>query len=100
MEGMFTSSADQMGAYMGVTQGGFVFDETWLENDGLVNTISAKAPSSAPSKDYEEGNVTPGVWNIMPTYYGDHMSLQGGMTKTNVQIRELYAQHFNMINLL
>ncbi len=100
MEGMFTSSADQMGAYTGVTQGGFVFDESWLENDGLVNTISAKAPSSAPSKDYEEGNVTPGVWNIMPTYYGDHMSLQGGMTKTNVQIRELYAQHFNMINLL
>ena len=44
MEGMFTSSADQMGAYTGVTQ--------------------------------------------------------GGMTKTNVQIRELYAQHFNMINLL
>ena len=41
MEGMFRSSADEMGAYTGVTQNGYVFDESWLENDGLVNTISA-----------------------------------------------------------
>lgn len=100
MEGMFRSSADEMGAYTGVTVGGYEFGEEWLENDGLVNTISAKAPSSAPSKDYEEGNVTPGIWNIMPVYRGDHMSLQGGMMKTNLQVYELYTEHFNMINSL
>ncbi|MBE6784479.1 MAG: hypothetical protein E7536_10785 [Ruminococcaceae bacterium] len=100
MEGMFQSSADEMGAYTGVTEGGYVFDESWLENDGLVNTISAMAPSSAPSAQYEEGNVKPGVWTVMPTYRGDHMSLQGGMMKTNVHVHELYLTHLNMINSL
>lgn len=100
MESMFRSSADEMGAYTGTTVGGFVFDESWLENDGLVNTISAMAPTSAPSMNYEEGNTFPGIWNVMPTYRGDHMSLQGGMMKTNVQVYELYLNHLNMINSL
>ncbi|MBO5396314.1 MAG: hypothetical protein J6A97_05470 [Clostridia bacterium] len=100
MEGMFQSSANEMGTYTGVTEGGFVFGEEWLENDGLVNTISAMAPTSAPSAQYEEGNVTPGVWNVMPVYRGDHMSLQGGMMKTNVQVYELYLTHLDMINSL
>lgn len=100
MEGMFTDSADAMGAYTGVTAGGFKFGEEWLENDGLVNTISAMAPTSAPSAQYEEGNVTSGVWNVMPVYRGDHMSLQGGMMKTNVQVYELYLTHLDMINSL
>lgn len=100
MELMFQSSANEMGSYTGVTAGGYEFGEEWLENDGLVNTISAKAPTSAPSKDYEEGEVAPGIWNIMPVYQGDHMSLQGGMLMTNVQVRELYLNHLNMINCL
>lgn len=100
MESMFRDSANAMGAYTGVTVGGYAFGEEWLENDGLVNTISAKAPTSAPSKEYEEGNVLSGIWNIMPTYYGDHMSLQGGMMMTNIQVRELYINHLNMINSL
>lgn len=100
MEILFRSSADEIGAYTGVTEGGYEFDETWLENDGLVNTVSAMAPTSAPSQPYSEGNVQPGIWNIMPTYRGDHMSLQGGLLKTNVQVYELYAEHFNMINKL
>mgnify|MGYP003308620231 CR=1 FL=1 len=53
-----------------------------------------------PSKAYEEGNVTAGVWNIMPVYEGDHMSLQGGLMKTNTDIRDLYIRHFDMINSL
>ena len=36
----------------------------------------------------------------MPTYRGDHMSLQGGMMKTNVQVYELYLTHLDMINSL
>ncbi len=100
MEGMFVSSSNEMGKFTGVTNDGYVIDESWQENDGLVNTVSAKAPTSAPSKDYEEGNVTTGVWNIMPTYYGDHMSLQGGFMKTNTEVRDLYTAHFNMINSL
>lgn len=99
MESLFISSSEAMGKFTGVTKGGFVIDETWQENDGLVNTISAMAPSSAPSTQYEEGNTAPGVWNVMPIYYGDHMSLQGGLTKIN-DVKDLYVEHLSMINSL
>ncbi len=100
MESLFRDSANELGCYTGTTKGGFVIDESWLQNDGLVNTVSATAPFNAPSKAYEEGNVTKGVWNVMPTYYGDHMSLQGGLMKTNTDIYSLYMTHLNMINSL
>ena len=48
MEFIFQSSADEIGMLTGTTEGGYVVDESWLENDGLVNTVSASAPSSAP----------------------------------------------------
>ncbi len=99
MESLFVSSSKAMGAFTGETEGGYVIDETWRQNDGLVNTVSAKAPTGAPSKDYEEGNVPKGVWNIMPTYDGDHMSLQGGLTKVN-DVKDLYVELLGMINKL
>lgn len=99
MESLFVSSSKAMGAFTGVTEGGFVIDESWQENDGLVNTISAKAPSSSPVTDYDKDNVQKGIWNIMPTYDGDHMSLQGGMTKPN-DIKSFYLEHLSMINSL
>ncbi len=100
MEIIFQSSADEIGKLTGVTEGGFVFDESWQENDGLVNTVSAMAPSSAPSAQFNADNITKGVWNIMPTYRGDHMSLQGGFFKTNTDVERLYTEHLNMINAL
>ena len=35
----------------------------------------------------------------MPIYYGDHMSLQGGMTVKN-NVRLFYAEHIDLINSL
>ena len=99
MESIYAGTSERMGAYTGVTKGGFVIDETWLENDGLVNTVSALAPSSAPSTQYVAGNVSKGIWNVMPIYQGDHMSLQGGMTKIN-DVKCLYVEHLSMINSL
>ncbi len=98
MESMFRESANELGAFTGTTEGGFEIDESWLENDGLVNTVSARAPFNAPSQSFNESNIEAGTWNIMPTYIGDHMSLQGGMTKANVQIREFYLTHLDRIN--
>lgn len=100
MEKMFQSSANEIGSYTGFTEGGFEIDETWLENDGLVNTVSALAPSDAPSKIFDANDIETGVWNIMPVYRGDHMSLQGGMTKVNSDIYAYYVNHLNMINCL
>lgn len=97
MEAIFKASANAIGKTTGQTAGGFVIDDSWKENDGLVNTISAKAPLGAPQQDLDVNNITKGVWNVYPVYHGDHMSLQGGLTHTN-NVRELYVNHLTMIN--
>lgn len=63
-----------------------------------VNTVSAKAPSDALSKEFDVNNIPAGVWNIMPVYLDDHMSLQGGFFKVNTDVERLYTEHFDMIN--
>ncbi len=99
MEGMFLRSSEAMGKYTGTTPGGFVIDDSWPENDGLVNTVSAKAPLGAPSAGYDPEAAVPGIWYVMPTYEGDHMPLQGGMTKWN-DIRPFYLELAEMIDAL
>ena len=99
MEPMFTMRSCQIGAYTGKTRGGFVIDESWRENDGLVNTISAAAPLNAPMKPLDRDRIEPGVWNVFPTFTGDHMSLQGGLMRRH-DIRDFYQQLLTMINNL
>ena len=99
MEAIFTSSSEELGKLTGTTPGGYTVGTEWLENDGLVNTYSALAPLSDPSTEYNSENVQKGIWNIMPIYYGDHMSLQGGMTVVN-NVKPLYVEHLSMINSL
>lgn len=97
MESLFVSSAEAIGHFTGETKNGFVIDESWQENDGLVNTCSAKAPMYQPSTDFDKNNIQSGIWNVMPVYYGDHMSLQGGMFVKN-DVRAYHANLLNMIN--
>ena len=99
VESIFIAASKAMGSYTGVTEKGYVIDESWQENDGLVNTISATAPFGAPSKTFDENSIEKGVWNIMPTYNGDHMSLQGGLMKPN-DVKDFYVEHLSMINSL
>ncbi len=97
MEPLFVSASKVMGIFTGTTEDGYYVDESWQMNDGLVNTSSAKAPSDAPYTEYTEGNVVAGVWNVMPIYHGDHMSLQGGLTKIN-DVKGYYVDLLSMIN--
>ncbi len=99
MEPMFRRSSARMGRYTGTTAGGFAVDSSWQENDGLVNTVSAMAPLGAPSTPYDPDGVQAGVWQIMPTYRGDHMSLQGGLMKKN-DVRPFYLELLEMIDAL
>ncbi len=99
MEILFRSSSRAMGTFTGTTKGGFVIDESWKMNDGLVNTVSAKAPLGEPQKDFDENDIQKGIWNIMPIYEGDHMSLQGGLFQIN-DIKDLYVDMLSMINSL
>ena len=97
MEAMFRKSSAQMGCYTGTTRGGYTIDASWQENDGLVNTVSAMAPFNAPSAPYNPDDIRAGIWYVMPTYMGDHMSLQGGMVKKN-DIRPFYYELLEMID--
>ena len=99
MESLFTSSSEEMGKLSGTTSGGYIVGEEWFENDGLVNTFSALAPIGNPSTEFNSDNIQTGIWNIMPIYYGDHMSLQGGMTVFN-DVEPFYIEHLSMINSL
>ena len=98
-EQMFRSSGNRLGKLKGVTEGGIVFDESWRENDGLVNTISAKAPFGQPQKHFAANDVPRGVWNVMPVVRGDHMALEGGLFHVN-DVKPLYLEHLSRINAL
>jgi triacylglycerol esterase/lipase EstA (alpha/beta hydrolase family) len=100
MEGMFQPSSKRMGSFEGLTPDGLMLGKEWQENDGLVNTISAMAPDYAPQKSYTDAlALEKGVWYIMPTYAGDHMSLQGGFSIKN-NITDFYTKHLCSINQL
>ncbi len=96
MEPLFVMRACQIGAYAGTTAGGFRIDGSWRENDGLVNTVSAKAPSGAPAKPLDRAHVKPGIWNVFPTFDGDHMALQGGLMRRH-EIRGFYEDLLSLI---
>ncbi len=96
IEPLFVMRASQIGAYAGKTAGGMAVDETWRENDGLVNTVSAEAPTGVPFKPLDRDKIEPGLWNVFPTVDGDHMWLQGGLLHRH-DIRPFYLELLSMI---
>jgi len=97
-ESLFVKGSTYMSRYTGTTAGGFYVDESWQQNDGLVNTVSACAPIGAPSAEYTDGAaIKPGIWNVMPVTVGDHMSLQGGLTK-RVNVKPFYLKLVKMLS--
>ncbi len=96
MDPFFVKKAYQMGCYTGVTKVGYVVDRSWQENDGLVNTISAKAPFGEPQKELDRSCIEPGVWNIFPVYKGDHMAVHGGLTKT----RNVLMNYLELVSMI
>lgn len=99
MESLFQRKSYLIGTFEGTSFDGINISKDWQMNDGLVNTISALAPSSAPSKTYESVKTEPGIWNIMPVYEGDHMCFQGGL-KIKTDMRNFYINHLETINRL
>lgn len=96
---MYITTAKRICSYKGVTPGGYVIDEKWQANDGLVNTYSEIAPSDSPAVDFDRNNIVPGVWNKMPIQKGDHTAYQGEM-KDYFNARTFYVDFFSMINAL
>ena len=97
MDRFFVRRSIQIGCYSGTTKGGTVIDDAWHENDGLVNTISAKAPFGQPQQQLDMNNIRPGVWNVCPVYRGDHMMVHGGLTK-KTDVKDMYLKMLTMID--
>ena len=93
----FVRRSAQIGCYSGTTKGGTVIDASWHENDGLVNTISAKAPFGEPQQKLDRNNIRPGIWNVFPVFHGDHMMIHGGLTRKK-DVRGLYLKMLTMID--
>jgi hypothetical protein len=50
-------------------------DASWFPSDGVVNTISMRAPAGHPVRDYD-GTAVKGVWNFLGNYRGyDHFDI-------------------------
>ncbi len=88
-----------IGMFKGETAAGVKLDESWQVNDGLVNTISERAPFNAPQKDIDLDNIEPGIWNVYPTMHADHMFFSGGFFRTT-DIRTYYVDYIQRINTL
>ncbi len=88
-----------IGMFEGVTAGGVQLDDRWKENDGLVNTISERAPFNAPQKDIDLDNIESGIWNVYPTMQADHMFFSGGFLRTT-DVRTYFVDYIQRINTL
>ncbi|MBR2686013.1 MAG: hypothetical protein IKE59_08225 [Erysipelotrichaceae bacterium] len=96
---LFLRTPKLMGRYTGTTKGGFVIDEKWKANDGLVNTISAMYPYPQKHKPFEKDRIEPGIWNVLETMQCDHMALQGGLTHKS-EVLPYYLKALEMMEAL
>ena len=83
---LMLSFSYNMGKYYDkYTAGGIYIDRSWLPNDGLVNTVSARCPGGAPHTDFAPGQTPQrGVWQVLPVEELDHLAAIGGVMNTGV----------------
>ena len=64
-----------MGSYTQSAPGRVRIDSDWFASDGVVNTVSMRAPDGQPARDYD-GTAQRGVWNFLGNYRGyDHFDI-------------------------
>ncbi|MFC5513350.1 esterase/lipase family protein [Massilia jejuensis] len=56
-----------MGGYTQEAPGRVRIDSRWFANDGVVNTVSMRAPAGHPVRDFD-GVAVRGSWNFLGTY--------------------------------
>ena len=96
---MFRRTSRVMGHYQGFTKSGLKIDESWQENDGLVNTVSAMYPLNQPHRSLKDTKAEKGVWNVLEVMQADHMALQGGLSK-KYEVLPYYLKMLEMITEL
>ena len=88
-----------LGAYNKNTVNDIPVDDTWLPNDGMVNTISETAPFGDPKADFNAEKIERGVWNVMPTQRGDHGKAIG-LFQSEEWLVNFYMEQIKRINTL
>lgn len=88
--------ATMMGVYSGNPEAPYIVDESWRENDGLVNVVSAQYPFDDPHTAYNPNSIKTGIWNVMPLSDGDH----GNAIGIGVSEGELLSFYLNMIKMI
>ncbi|MEC5161069.1 MULTISPECIES: esterase/lipase family protein [unclassified Janthinobacterium] len=72
-----------MGSYTQSGSGRVLIDSSWFPNDGVVNTVSMKAPSGQPQRNYDGSSVR-GAWNYLGYYRGyDHFDVIGWLNPSS-----------------
>ena len=88
-----------IGSYTQNKPGRIPVDETWFPNDGVVNTVSMRAPGGQPVRDYD-GKAVKGSWNFLETYRGyDHFDVLG-WPRRGAQAYPIYDAITNVIYAL
>ncbi len=92
-----------LGFFMGIQQSGCPDEKTWHENDMVINTVSAEAPTGAPRTDYGKPAVgfdyKPGVFNVFKKEHKDHMSYCGWM-ENHKEYAKFYQTIYDMVSSL
>ncbi len=100
----FIPFARSIGKYSKNTMSNIEIDENWLPNDGLVPTISERAPMNEPSVDLHDvnGKYKPGIWHIYDDFPMDHLGVVGGFfpPENTATVRKMYRDHFRLVNSL
>ncbi|HEY0060619.1 MAG TPA: hypothetical protein VGC21_00785 [Telluria sp.] len=66
-----------LGAYTQTDPARVIIDRRWFPNDGVVNTVSMRAPAGQPARDYDGVSVK-GSWNFLGTHRSyDHFDMIG-----------------------
>ena len=58
---------------------------------------AAEAPMGQPRTPLDRERIEPGVWNVFPAVDGDHMYLQGGLTRRH-DVRAFYLGLLTLIS--
>ena len=67
-----------MGSYTQDDPNRVITDSRWFPNDGVVNTISMRAPAGQPVRNHTSGAPVRGMWNYLGYYnQWDHFDVIG-----------------------
>ena len=110
---MMPGSVNMGKYYDKYTAGGIYIDQSWLPNDGLVNTVSALYPTTTDKNTteclkrdgtqgwvnydgYSDITFRPGIWYVMPVTRADHMQFVGGIA--NKSVIEMHLFYLNLMD--